>query len=94
MKCNSIIKQLEKIILASVMVLFFLLLLVNINIIYNQNLIAIDMNSSYFVLSEKGSLSIRIQNDKLYPNLVIVLNGEISKRFENNFDITISVKNS
>ncbi|MBN4063099.1 MAG: hypothetical protein COA82_01005 [Alkaliphilus sp.] len=93
MKCNSITEQLEKIIFSFLMLFFCSLVISNVMTIYEQRQIVIDINNSYFVRAEKGSVSIKIQGDKLYQDLEIVLNGEVYKRFENNFTVTVEVKN-
>ncbi|MGV8145005.1 MAG: hypothetical protein ACLKAK_02270 [Alkaliphilus sp.] len=92
MKCNNTIIKIEKIIFSAVLLLFFLLILSNVKTIYVQQ-ITVDITHSNIDYTEKGTLSIRIQGEKLYPDLEIILNGEVYKCFENNASIAIEVKN-
>lgn len=61
--------------------------------IYEQRQIAIGISNSHFIRAEKGTISIKIQSEKLYHDLEIMLNGEVYKRFGDNFSVTVEVKN-
>lgn len=97
MKINKCIDLIEKTIIILLIISFGIVIMYNVSVVYRRHQMVTGTDGREKInpsqlLSPTGTITIEVQGSKTYPQLEILVNGELYKKFLNSRIVTLEVK--